>query len=176
MPLSALQGRDMAVAARQASRQLQGLRSEDRVAILNRIADSLVSHEQQIMAENAVDVAAATGKVSEALLQRLVLKPNKIHQLAGRAGCLGGCCVGGKLGWASRGGPEREPDWMGAVTAVNGRIMLLSTRPPLAAFCAPPADGIRAIAKQEEPVGRLLSRMEVAEGLVLDKVCVCVCL
>jgi gamma-glutamyl phosphate reductase len=32
------------------------------------------------------------------------------------------------------------------------------------------ADGIRAIAKQEEPVGRLLSRMEVAEGLVLDKV------
>ena len=37
--------------------------------------------------------------------------------------------------------------------------------------CAPPADGIRAIANQEEPVGRLLSRMEVAEGLVLDKVC-----
>lgn len=39
---------------------------------------------------------------------------------------------------------------------------------------APPAvahaDGIRAIAKQEEPVGRLLSRLEVAEGLVLDKV------
>ena len=33
-----------------------------------------------------------------------------------------------------------------------------------------PADGIRAIAKQEEPVGRLLSRLEVAEGLVLDKV------
>ena len=32
------------------------------------------------------------------------------------------------------------------------------------------ADGIRAIAKQEEPVGRLLSRLEVAEGLVLDKV------
>ena len=81
-----MQGRDMAVAARQASRQLQGLRSEDRVAILNRIADSLVSHEQQIMAENAVDVAAATGKVGEALLQRLVLKPNKIHQLAGTLG------------------------------------------------------------------------------------------
>lgn len=33
-----------------------------------------------------------------------------------------------------------------------------------------PADGIRAIAKQEEPVGRLLNRLEVAEGLVLDKV------
>ena len=75
--------RDMAVKARAASRQLQALPSEQRVAILNRIADSLESHEQQIMAENAVDVEAATGRISDALLQRLVLKPNKIHQLAG---------------------------------------------------------------------------------------------
>lgn len=35
------------------------------------------------MAENAQDVEAATGKVSDALLQRLVLKHNKIAQLAG---------------------------------------------------------------------------------------------
>lgn len=33
-----------------------------------------------------------------------------------------------------------------------------------------PADGIRAIAQQEEPIGRRLSRLEVAEGLVLEKV------
>ncbi|KAL4444932.1 hypothetical protein ABPG77_003982 [Micractinium sp. CCAP 211/92] len=105
--------RDMAVKARAASRALQALSSADRVAILNRIADSLEAHEAQIMAENALDVEAAQGKVNEALLQRLVLKPNKIAQLA---------------------------------------------------------DGIRAIAKQEEPVGRLISRLEVAEGLVLDKV------
>ncbi|PRW58951.1 delta-1-pyrroline-5-carboxylate synthase B-like isoform X1 [Chlorella sorokiniana] len=105
--------REMAVKARAASRQLQALPSEQRVAILNRIADSLLEHEAAIMAENAQDVEAATGKVSDALLQRLVLKHNKIQQLA---------------------------------------------------------DGIRAIAKQEEPVGRLLSRLEVAEGLVLDKV------
>lgn len=32
------------------------------------------------------------------------------------------------------------------------------------------ADGIRAIAAQEEPIGRLISRTEVADGLVLDKV------
>ncbi|PSC76802.1 delta-1-pyrroline-5-carboxylate synthase A isoform X2 [Micractinium conductrix] len=107
------EGREMAVKARAASRALQALTSADRVAILHRIADSLEAHEAEIMAENAVDVEAAGGKVSEALLQRLVLKPNKIAQLA---------------------------------------------------------DGIRAIAKQEEPVGRLLSRLEVAEGLVLDKV------
>lgn len=32
------------------------------------------------------------------------------------------------------------------------------------------ADGIRSIARQDEPVGKLLSRMELADGLVLDKV------
>lgn len=32
------------------------------------------------------------------------------------------------------------------------------------------AEGIRSIARQDEPVGRLLERMELAEGLVLDKV------
>lgn len=74
----------MAVKARTASRALQALRSEDRVAILNRIAESLEQHEQQIMAENALDVeAAGGGKVSDALLQRLILKPSKIQQLAG---------------------------------------------------------------------------------------------
>lgn len=35
------------------------------------------------------------------------------------------------------------------------------------------ADGIRSIAHQDEPVGRLLGRTELAEGLVLDKVCAC---
>ena len=74
-PQGDVQCREMAVKARAASRQLQALRSEDRVAILNRIADSLESHEQEIMAENAVDVEAASGKVGDALLQRLVLKP-----------------------------------------------------------------------------------------------------
>lgn len=103
----------MAVKARAASRHLQALPTAARVAILNRIADSLVAHEAEVLAENQKDVEAATGKISEALLQRLILKQKKIEQLA---------------------------------------------------------DGIRAIAAQEEPIGRLLSRVEVAEGLVLDKV------
>lgn len=33
-----------------------------------------------------------------------------------------------------------------------------------------PAAGIRAIAGQEEPIGRQLIKMEIAEGLVLEKV------
>jgi hypothetical protein len=81
------EAREMALKARAASRALQALQSEDRVAILNRIAESLEQHEQQIMAENAIDVEAATGKISDSLLQRLVLKPNKIHQLAGDETC-----------------------------------------------------------------------------------------
>lgn len=49
-------------------------------------ADSLLEHEAAIMAENAQDVETATGKVADALLQRLVLKHNKIQQLAGECG------------------------------------------------------------------------------------------
>ena len=74
----------MAVKARQASRQLQVLPTEARVAILNRIADSIEAQEAQIMAENVQDVEAATGKISDALLQRLVLKPSKLKLLSGR--------------------------------------------------------------------------------------------
>ena len=73
----------MAVKARAASRQLQALDTADRVAILNRIADSLVEHEAEVLAENAKDVEAATGNINDSLLQRLILKPKKIEQLAG---------------------------------------------------------------------------------------------
>lgn len=65
------------------------------------------------MEENSKDVQAATGKINDSLLQRLILKPNKIKQLA---------------------------------------------------------EGIRSIARQREPIGRLLSRTELADGLVLDKI------
>lgn len=105
--------REMAQRARAASRQLQALPTRDRVAILQRMADVLETHEAEIVAENVKDVEFAKGNINEALLQRLILKPNKIHQLA---------------------------------------------------------EGIRSIAAQDEPLGRVLSRMEVAHGLVLDKV------
>lgn len=105
--------REMAQKARAASRQLQALPTADRVAILHRVADKLQAHEAEIMAENAKDVEAASGRISDALLQRLVLKPNKIQQLA---------------------------------------------------------DGIRAIAAQDEPLGRIISRTEIAQDLVLEKV------
>lgn len=45
--------RDLAQRARRASRQLQALSSEQRSAMLLRVADALVAHEAEIMAENA---------------------------------------------------------------------------------------------------------------------------
>uniref|UniRef100_A0A383VIE2 glutamate-5-semialdehyde dehydrogenase n=1 Tax=Tetradesmus obliquus TaxID=3088 RepID=A0A383VIE2_TETOB len=104
--------RESAQKARSASRKLQALATEERVAMLNRIADALLANETEILAENAKDVQEAGDKISQALLQRLVLKPQKIQQLA---------------------------------------------------------EGIRAIAAEEEPIRRVISRMEVAEGLTLEK-------
>ncbi len=52
------------------------------MAILNRIAEALVAHQEDILQENAADVAEWQGKISQQLLQRLKLKPQKIQQLA----------------------------------------------------------------------------------------------
>ncbi|KXZ44728.1 hypothetical protein GPECTOR_63g53 [Gonium pectorale] len=110
---AASSARDLAVRARAASRKLQALSSEERSAALLRVADGLLAAQDDILKANAQDVAEATGRISESLLQRLVLKPAKIAQLA---------------------------------------------------------EGIRAIAAQEEPLGRMLRKVEVAEGLILDKI------
>jgi gamma-glutamyl phosphate reductase len=45
--------RDFALRARTASRTLQALPTEERVAMLHRVADALVASEAAIMAENA---------------------------------------------------------------------------------------------------------------------------
>lgn len=105
--------REAAIQARTSARQLQGLSSEERRAILLSIADEIEKQSSRILEENAADVEAATGTISDSLLQRLILKPAKISQLA---------------------------------------------------------DGIRSIARQEEPIGKLLCKTELADGLVLEKV------
>ncbi len=47
------EARELALGARDASRKLQVLSTEERVAMLHRIADALVTNEAAIMAENA---------------------------------------------------------------------------------------------------------------------------
>jgi len=102
------------VAARSASRQLQGLSSDERAELLNRIADALEANEPAILRENQADIDAAEAADCEpALLNRLKLKPGKIAQLA---------------------------------------------------------DGARQIAAMEEPIAKQLSKMEVADGLILEQV------
>ncbi|XP_010067456.2 delta-1-pyrroline-5-carboxylate synthase [Eucalyptus grandis] len=105
--------REMAVAARESSRNLQALSSEDRSKILLDIADALEANQEQIMKENEADVAAAEQAGYErSLLARLALKPGKITNLA---------------------------------------------------------NSIRVLAKMEEPIGRVLKRTELADGLILEK-------
>ncbi|PSS09857.1 Gamma-glutamyl phosphate reductase [Actinidia chinensis var. chinensis] len=113
LPFTDVGSREMAVAARECSRKLQGLSSEDLVKILLDVADALEANESSIMAENDADVAAAesTG-YDKALVSRLALKPGKISALA---------------------------------------------------------KSIRTLADMEEPVGRILKRTEIADGLVLEK-------
>ncbi|CAI5507168.1 unnamed protein product, partial [Closterium sp. Naga37s-1] len=76
-------GRDMAVAARDASRKLQALTTEQRKQVLLDVADALVKREAEIVEQNAHDVRTSEiNGVAPALLQRLKLKPNRIQQLA----------------------------------------------------------------------------------------------
>lgn len=97
---------EMARAAREQSRVLAALPTEDRSAILLRIADALEERADEVMAANQRDISAAAGKIDNNLLQRLALKPQKVGQLA---------------------------------------------------------EGIRHLAKMDEPIGNLISKTEIAE-------------
>ncbi|MED6199810.1 Delta-1-pyrroline-5-carboxylate synthase [Stylosanthes scabra] len=74
--------RDMAVAARESSRRLQVLNSEERRKILLAVADALEKNESMIRTENEADVAAAEAAGYEkSLISRLTLKSEKISSL-----------------------------------------------------------------------------------------------
>ncbi|XP_023550848.1 delta-1-pyrroline-5-carboxylate synthase-like [Cucurbita pepo subsp. pepo] len=105
--------RDMAVAARESSRRLQAISSQERRKILLDIADALEANEKLISAENEADVAEAqqTG-YEKALVSRLALKPGKISSLA---------------------------------------------------------NSIRTLANMEDPIGHVLKKTEVSDGLILEK-------
>ncbi|KAG5042489.1 hypothetical protein AAZX31_03G057000 [Glycine max] len=78
-----MSAREMAVAAREGSRQLQILKSEDRRKILLAIADALEKNESMIRHENEADVAdAVVAGYEKSLISRLTLKQEKISSLA----------------------------------------------------------------------------------------------
>ncbi|XP_059302483.1 delta-1-pyrroline-5-carboxylate synthase isoform X2 [Lycium ferocissimum] len=75
--------REMAVAARECSRRLQALSSQERSKILQDIADALEANEKAILTENEADmVAAQQAGYEKSLIARLALKPGKIADLA----------------------------------------------------------------------------------------------
>ncbi|AQK99423.1 Delta 1-pyrroline-5-carboxylate synthetase isoform 1 [Zea mays] len=75
--------REMAVAARDCSRRLQKLSSEERKQILLDIADALEANEDAIRSENDADVEAAqVAGYEKSLVARMTLKPGKITNLA----------------------------------------------------------------------------------------------
>ncbi|KAI3742215.1 hypothetical protein L1987_59895 [Smallanthus sonchifolius] len=113
IPVTEIGPHEMAVSAREASRRLQALTSEERKKILLDVASALEANEQFIMLENDADVETARDAgYDEALVARLALKPSKIRALA---------------------------------------------------------ESVRRLAEMEEPIGQVLKRTELAEGLVLEK-------
>lgn len=112
-PVKEIGAHEMAVAARESSRRLQAMSSQDRRQILLDIADALEAKEQLISVQNQADVAAAQQSGYEkSLISRLALKPGKISSLA---------------------------------------------------------TSVRVLANMEEPIGRVLKRTELADGLILEK-------
>lgn len=113
VPSKEVDVREMAVSARDCSRRLQAVSSEERKQILLNIADALQSREKEIRIENEADVVAAQeAGYEKSLVARLVLKSEKIVGLA---------------------------------------------------------NNIRIIANMEDPIGQVLKRTELAEGLILEK-------
>ncbi|MBA0665398.1 hypothetical protein Goklo_005258, partial [Gossypium klotzschianum] len=112
-PTKEVDTREMAVAARDSSRRLQALSSQERKKILLDIADALEANEKLITVENEADVAAAQqAGYEKSLISRLALKPGKIASLA---------------------------------------------------------KSIRVLANMEDPIGRVLKKTQLADGLILEK-------
>ncbi|TVU19655.1 hypothetical protein EJB05_35818 [Eragrostis curvula] len=82
-PSKDVTAREMAVAARESSRRLQNLSSDERKKILLDVADALEANIDLIRAENEADVAAAQeAGYEKSLVARLTLKPGKVKSLA----------------------------------------------------------------------------------------------
>lgn len=58
------------------------------MAILQRVAESLLAAQDEILAANEEDISNSTGNIDNTLMQRLKLKPAKLQALAAGAGPL----------------------------------------------------------------------------------------
>ena len=73
---------DMLIAAKAAKRQIAALTTDEKNAALNAMADSLLSHEAEILSANEQDMIQAKGTVSDVMLDRLKLTSERIAGMA----------------------------------------------------------------------------------------------
>jgi gamma-glutamyl phosphate reductase len=178
-----MSARESAQRARTASRKLQALPTEERVAMLQRVADALVANEAAIMAENA-KVCACAGR----MMRLLTVCAQQQCGLAGAVvGTQHACQLMADGGWPTvskraasvRGAswplvvPQRDPitppplaPSIQDVAEAEGKVSpaLLQRLVLKPQKISQLAEGIRAIAAQEEPIRRVLQRCEVAQG------------
>lgn len=68
--------------AKKASRTIRTLAADKRSAVLNRVAALLRENKPAILAANKIDVDASTGKISDAMIDRLTLNDSRIEAMA----------------------------------------------------------------------------------------------
>ncbi len=74
--------RSMLSAAKAAKIQVAALTTQQKNEALCAMADALISHQAQILEANAADMEAARGTVSQVMLDRLLLTPERIAGMA----------------------------------------------------------------------------------------------
>lgn len=68
--------------AKKASRTIRTLSTEKRSSVLNRVAELLRENKNDILEANKLDVQTSTGKISEAMIDRLTLNDDRIEAMA----------------------------------------------------------------------------------------------
>lgn len=68
--------------ARAAKPEIARLTTEEKNAALHAMADALIARQAEILAANALDLEAAKGSVSQVMLDRLLLTPERIAAMA----------------------------------------------------------------------------------------------
>lgn len=74
--------KDMMIAAKEASLDVAAYSTEQKNAALSAMADALEAHIPEIIAANDEDMNAAKGKISDVMLDRLMINEDRIHAMA----------------------------------------------------------------------------------------------
>ena len=74
--------KELLIKAKEAKRTLSAITPDDIDRALNAMADQLVKHTDSILTANAADIEAAKGTISDVMIDRLLLTPERIEGMA----------------------------------------------------------------------------------------------